>query len=459
MISDPRRSETDTDELLRTKTALRESEARLREEIEISRARYAFLAEAGKLLSSSLDLEATLAKVADLAVRELADWCVVSMVDEGGEIRQVRVAHRDPRKIEHAIELIRRYPPRRDARIGTAKVLRTGKAELHREIPPDLLRVAAQDEEHFRLLLEAGMVSAMNVPILVDGKAIGAISFIAAESGRLFGETDLALAQALAERAALALTNARLFGDVKRAEASLEKRIADRTARLTEALQELEAFSYTVAHDLRAPLRAMSQLADILLEDYSPRLDEAGQDYVRRIGRSASRMDQMTSDLLEYSRLARAEVAIQPLDARAVVDEVLLESEADVARTRARITIDVGTQRILGNRFLLKEALSNLLGNALKFTRPAVQPEIRIAAVEEGDRVRLWVEDNGIGIDPLHRPRLFRIFERLNPGGPHSGTGIGLAIARKAIERMDGTIGVESEPGKGSRFWVELPRG
>ena len=456
----------DVTESERMETALRESESRLREEIEISRVRYAFLADAGKLLSSSLDLEATLAKVADLAVRELADWCVVSMADERGEIRQLRVAHRDPRKITTASELVHRYPPRRDAPVGTPNVLRTGKPELHREVPPELLRKAAHDEEHLRLLHEAGIVSAMNVPILVDGKAIGAISFFAAESGRRFGEADLALAQALAERAALALTNARLYGDVKRAEeqvrqlnASLEERIRDRTARLTEALQELEAFSYTVAHDLRAPLRAMSQLADILLEDYASRLDEAGQDYVRRISRSASRMDQMTRDLLEYSRLARAEVVLQPLEVSAIVGEVLLESEADVARARARVSLGVGTQRVLGNRFLLKEALTNLVGNALKFTRPGVVPEVRVAAVEQGDRVRLWVEDNGIGIDPLHRSRLFRIFERLNPGGPHSGTGIGLAIARKAVERMNGAIGVEGEPGKGSRFWIELPRG
>jgi signal transduction histidine kinase len=169
-------------------------------------------------------------------------------------------------------------------------------------------------------------------------------------------------------------------------------------------------------------------------------------------------MDRLTRDLLEYSRLTRAEVTLHPLRVRDIMDEILAELGEDVERAQARVTVEVADQRVMGNRFLLKEALTNLVGNALKFTRPGVPAEVRMGAREEAGQVRLFVEDKGIGIAPAHQARLFRVFERLNPEGPHEGTGIGLAIARKVVERMNGSIGVESETGKGSRFWIELPR-
>jgi PAS domain S-box-containing protein len=240
--------------------------------------------------------------------------------------------------------------------------------------------------------------------------------------------------------------------------ASLEEKVQERTARLREALRELETFTYSVAHDLRAPLRAMNQMSEILLEDFSPKLGDEGQGYARRIAQAAERLDHLTRDLLEYSRLARADVAIDTLSIRGVAEEVVASLDADIRQAGARVRVDLDDEVACGNRFLLTQALTNLLANAIKFAKPGKAPEVRIrsSAGEEG-RLRLWVEDNGIGIDPAHHAKLFRVFERLHPQGLYKGTGIGLAIVRKAVERMNGTIGVESHVGQGCRFYIELP--
>jgi PAS domain S-box-containing protein len=238
----------------------------------------------------------------------------------------------------------------------------------------------------------------------------------------------------------------------------LEEKVQERTARMREALRELETFTYSVAHDLRAPLRAMNQMSEILIEEFAPALGPEGQAYARRIGQAAERMDHLTSDLLEYSRLARADVAIAAVDVREIADEVVASLEADIRHAQACVQVDLAHHLVGGNRFLLTQALTNLVANAIKFAKPNTAAVVRIrSSAGEAGRLRLWVEDEGIGIDPAHHPKLFRVFERLHPQGPYEGTGIGLAIVRKAVERMGGMIGVESDLGKGSRFYIELP--
>jgi signal transduction histidine kinase len=238
---------------------------------------------------------------------------------------------------------------------------------------------------------------------------------------------------------------------------ALERRVAERTTRLSETLRELETFSFTVAHDLRAPLRAMSQFSDILIEDFGPKLGKEGLDHALRIGQAAVRMDRLTMDLLEYSRLARADLVLGPTDVGTTIQEVLSSMEREAAAKGASLRAETASARVVGNPFLLTRALTNLVGNALKFVRPGVPPQVVVRVTPLGDWVRVWVEDNGIGIDRAHHEKLFRVFERLDPEGPIPGTGIGLAIARKAVERMNGLVGLESEPGHGSRFWIELP--
>lgn len=244
---------------------------------------------------------------------------------------------------------------------------------------------------------------------------------------------------------------------VAQSQAQLEGQVADRTAALQETLHELEAFSYTVSHDLRAPLRAMQGFAQALLEDYSPTLDETGRDYARRVVDASKRMDLLIQDLLSYSRLSREQLSIGAVDLDAIAVEVSRAVEDEVKRRGGRLEIATPLGSVTGNGRLLQQILVNLVGNAIKFVPADVAPHVRVHMEDRDGRRRLWVEDNGIGIAPEHQQRIFRVFERLHGGETFPGTGIGLAIVRRGAERMGGDVGVESASGQGSRFWVDLP--
>ena len=237
----------------------------------------------------------------------------------------------------------------------------------------------------------------------------------------------------------------------------LEQRVKDRTLSLEDANKQLESFSYSIAHDLRAPLRAIQGFSDILLEDYAPTLDEDGQAFLRRIRDGAKRMDTLIQDLLNYSRISRAELKIEPVALSTVVEDVLAENHALLEERHARIDVQVPADlRVQAHEPALRQAIWNLLENATKFVAEQTTPQVRLSIEREGGRARLVVEDNGIGIASEHRDRVFRIFERINVR-EYAGTGIGLAIVRRAMERMNGAVNFSSEPGRGSRFWLELP--
>lgn len=242
---------------------------------------------------------------------------------------------------------------------------------------------------------------------------------------------------------------------VRQVNASLEQRVADRTAELHGTLQELERFSYTVAHDLRAPLRAIHRYAELVGED--PAVSQAARSHLARIRDGAARMDRLTEDLLAYSRVSRAELSLEPLDVHTLIQDILGSLEQQVAEAKADLEVAPELPKVRADRFLLGQALTNLLGNALKFTRPGERPRVRMGAEAFEGGVRLWVEDEGVGVDARFRDKIWEIFERVPTGGENTGTGIGLAIVEKAVDRMGGRVGLDSELGRGSRFWIELP--
>ncbi len=233
--------------------------------------------------------------------------------------------------------------------------------------------------------------------------------------------------------------------------------------RMAEQLKEhkdaVNSFAYTVSHDLRAPLRAMQGFSQALLEDCGPQLDAQGIDYANRIVAATKRMEELIQDLLAYSRIGRTQMEIRPVALDAIVEDAVSSLSATIGDAHAAIKIDKPLPAVLGNRPIVQQVIANLITNAVKFVKPETTPEIRIYAEPRGAAVRLWVEDNEIGINPEHHQRIFKVFERLHGVESYPGTGIGLAIVRKAIERMGGQTGLESAVGQGSRFWIELPQG
>ncbi len=236
--------------------------------------------------------------------------------------------------------------------------------------------------------------------------------------------------------------------------AELERIVDERTARLQETIAELESFSYSISHDLRAPLRAMTSFGELLAEECGERIGPEGQDYLRRIIAAARRMDRLTQDVLVYSRASRMELPLVPVDLQALV-EGILESYPQFHRARADIEVRGRLPLVLGNEAALVQCISNLLGNAVKFVAPGVRPRVEVEAELAGGRARLHVQDNGIGVAEEARGKIFGIFERFHTD--YEGTGIGLAVVRRAAERMGGGVSFTSAPGAGSRFTLEIP--
>jgi PAS domain S-box-containing protein len=254
-----------------------------------------------------------------------------------------------------------------------------------------------------------------------------------------------------------------LFNDIserKKAEevlardkAELERLVAERTARLQELVGELEHFSYTITHDLKAPLRAMHGFAEVAAEMCA---QSEARPFLEKISTAAERMDALIRDALNYSQTVRQELPLEDVDTWALL-RGMLDSYPQFQPWKASIRLEGPLPAVLGNAAGLTQCFSNLLGNAVKFVRPGQLPEIRIRAEQRDGWSRIWIEDNGIGIPAQMQPRVFDMFARASKD--YEGTGIGLALVRKAVQRMGGRVGLESEPGKWSRFWIELKSG
>jgi PAS domain S-box-containing protein len=240
-----------------------------------------------------------------------------------------------------------------------------------------------------------------------------------------------------------------------RANRNLEDVVYERTARLRQTVADLEQFSYSISHDMRAPLRAMTSFSLLLLQENGEKLDEQGRDYLRRIASAARRLDDLIHDVLTYSRMIRAEMILVPVDLDQLVRDIVQQYPSFSAE-RADIIIESPLLTVAGNIALLTQCISNLLGNAVKFVDPGTRPKVRVWTEEHDGWTRLYIRDNGIGVVQAHHDRIWRMFERLHDQSLYEGTGIGLSIVKRAVQRMGGSAGVKSATGKGSVFWLQL---
>jgi len=239
--------------------------------------------------------------------------------------------------------------------------------------------------------------------------------------------------------------------------AELENLVNVRTAELRQSNQQLERFIYSIAHDLRAPLRSMQGFAQLLVLEHAERLSQPGRDCTKRIMKAAQMMDQLLVDLLEFSLVSKQEMQLAPVALETVVQSALTGCENEIIESEAQIESHSPWPAVVAHATTLRQVLVNLIGNAVKFVA-GKPPQVQLRSEERPNGiVRIWVEDNGIGIPMEFHERIFQVFQRLHTTS-YAGTGIGLAIVQKGMDRMSGRVGLDSTPGEGSRFWIELPK-
>ncbi len=407
--------------------------------------RFAFLAEAGTLLSESLVPEETLARLARFCVRSFADWCTIDvLVDGGREIRRLAGAHAVAEKEPVLRELERRYPPGADSRAPAARVIRTGEPFLLPEVSDEDIRAGSEDDNHAELIRQLGTRSALAVPLVARGQTLGVITLCSSGPGRRYGRADLELARELANRAAIALDNARLYREAQ------------------EAIRIRDEFLSVASHELYTPITSLMLSLEAMRPSASGAAGKALDaramhkllDLVLRQGR---RLVRLIGDLLDVSRIQTGRLVLELGDVElgALVREVVERLEPDVARSRSVVSV-LASAPVHGrwDRSRLDQVLTNLLSNSMKFG--AGKP-VEVVVGAECGLARLVVRDRGIGIHLDLQARIFDRFERAVSSEHYGGLGLGLYISRRIVEAHGGSIRVESEPEAGSTFTVEIP--
>ena len=401
-----------------------------------------FLADASSTLASVVDYHRTLEQVAQLAVPRFADWCAVDMVELDGTLRRLAVAHADAGNIQVALELSQRGSPRHGVPFDPWRVAATGQSELHAVISDDTLRDAAHDSDQLRMLRGLGLRSYICVPMRTRGETVGVISFAVAGSGRQFGSAQLALAEQLAGRAAVAIENARLY------------------AELREADQRKDEFLATLAHELRNPLAPIRTSLEILrMPAADPSLLERSREIIER---QVTHLARLVEDLLDVSRVMRGKIELrrERVSLSTVVAHAI-ETALPVLDTQAQqltVAIPAPPIELDADPVRLGQVIGNLLTNAAKYTPRG--GHIGISAAVESGRAVIRVRDNGVGIAPALLPRVFDLFVQADDSVSRSqgGLGIGLTLVKSLVEMHGGTVEARSDgAGQGSEFIVRLP--
>ncbi|MGB3765816.1 MAG: PAS domain S-box protein [Phormidesmis sp.] len=408
----------------------------------------AMIAEMGQLSISSHDLQALF----DLTTQKVAQVL---------EVEYCKILERSPDRTQLKLVSGVGWRPGTVGHVTVSNALSQGGYTLRSRQP-----VVVEDlrtESRFTpppLLIEHQVVSGITTPIYQKEGAIFGILGVHTTQSRRFVQADVDFVQAIANILSNSIERYQAEQNIRKLNQELEERVIERTAQLEDSNEELKAFTYTVSHDLRAPLRAMEGFAQALREDYGPVLDDLGKEYASRIVAAAHQMDSLILDLLSYSQLSRSNISVSHISATQAIEEAIAALTPMSEERQAAISVS-DIPMVYGNHSILVQIFTNLLSNAIKFVPLGTQPSVQIIGQPCPDgnrpgRVRIWVKDNGLGIAPEHQQRIFNVFERLHGVETYSGTGIGLAIVKKGAARMGGTVGLTSQIGQGSQFWIEL---
>jgi signal transduction histidine kinase len=417
-----------------------------RARVETERARYADRLAILHDIDRALIAERSPEAIAEAVLWRLRDLlrvprAIVNLFDlEAGEVEWLAAVGRKRMHLGPGI----RYPL---SLAGDVQALRRGEPQIVNidTLPPS---------EEVSALRASGVQFYMVVPMVAAGELIGSVSF--GGPSREFPAEQVGIAQEVATQLAIAVAQARLYAQVKRQAAELEQRVEERTRELAAVNKELADFTYTVAHDLKSPLRGVTGFAHLLKEHTGGSLDDTARRYVDMVQGSAVRMAQLIDDLLRYSRIERGGLERQPVELKALLDGVLVDLASELEAHELRVTDDFQVAAVLGERTGLREVLANLISNAVKFSPKAGEP-VAVRSYREGDEVVIAVADHGVGFDMKYADRIFGIFERLHRMEDYPGTGVGLAIVRKVAERHGGRAWAHSEPGQGSTFFLAIP--
>jgi len=399
-----------------------------------------FLAEVGAVLGETLNYEDTLRNVAQLAVRDLADFCSMDVVDQDGTVRRLKVLSRDPSK-SWICNLLLRVGLDRNKPSLVRSVLENRKTVLIERLSAEMVASFTQSEEHLRTVRTVDPKSAMAVPLLVHGRLVGVISFVSSSTNRLYGPTDVRVAEELAVRAALSIENARLYGEAQ------------------NAIKTREDVLAVVSHDLGNPL-ANIQLAVHLLRGFE-RIDEKkAREFVDKVQRSTDEMKALIADLLDFARIQSGTFSIVASADRLshimmpVIDRLCALAEAK--QQTLEVDLPLSLPEVVVDAHRIGQVVSNLIGNAIKFTPQ--EGAIRVSACQRDHQIVVSVTDTGPGIPQEHLQKIFDRFWQA-PGTKYKGSGLGLSIAKGIVQAHGGAIWAESQSGKGSSFFFTLPLG
>lgn len=399
-----------------------------------------FLTESSKVLASSLDYQTTLHNIAKLAVPEIADWCAVDILDGKGELQQIAITHKDPKKVKWAKELRKLDPPDLNASTGVPNVIRTAKSELYPQITDELLVKVAKNKKQLKLMRDIGFTSAMVVPLCREKKCIGAITFITTETKRYYDEKDLAMAEELANRASVALENAGLYKASQ------------------EAVALRDDFISVASHELKTPVTSVKMFTQVLKKHSEQIGDEKAVDHLSKMDKQLNKLTELIYDLLNVSKIQAGKMDFKEelFDFDKAVKEVV--DVLQQTSSKHKIVIEgVTRKKVRGDEERVGQVLNNLISNAIKYSPKADKVLVKLSS-DKGN-VYAAVQDFGIGMGKIHLDRIFERFYRVydTTDKTFPGLGIGLYISSEIIKRHGGKLWVDSDVGKGSIFHFSIP--
>jgi len=416
-----------------------------------------FLAEISRGLFETLDYEATLAKVAQLAMPELGAWCMLDLIGEDASIRRFAVYHPNPALQGLATELQQQYPPAAGDLFGAPRILLTQQPELVAEVSLEALDATARDRRHSEILRTLGICTYMVAPLKARGRLLGAMTFIGADSAQRYTPKDLLFAEDLASRAAMAMDNARLFQEAEQA----RKEAVEAVARAVVADRAKNDFLATMSHELRTPLNAIAGYAELLELGMRGPISEQQREAIVRIRRSQQHLLGIVNDILTFAKTETGRIPIN-LESTAVapaIDAVHFLVEPLLIQQQIQYSFEECDSDIavVADRDRLQQILVNLLTNAAKFSDPGGPVTIRCEVRDH--LVAISIEDKGHGIQADMREAIFEPFVQISTGLTRTadGSGLGLSISRELARLMGGDVTVESTEGAGSTFTLTLP--